>query len=81
MVKIVHDELTQLMGGETAEIDLEGKPAVILMSGLQGSGKTTFSGKLARMLKTKKNKKPDSCCPVQSTLELQFALLIRATVR
>ena len=56
MVKIVHDELTQLMGGETAEIDLEGKPAVILMSGLQGSGKTTFSGKLARMLKTKKNK-------------------------
>ena len=58
MVKIVHDELTQLMGGETAEIDLEGRPAVILMSGLQGSGKTTFSGKLARMLKTKKNKKP-----------------------
>src|SRR5574344_1978905 len=58
MVKIVHDELTQLMGGETAEIDLEGKPAVILMSGLQGAGKTTFSGKLARMLKTKKNKKP-----------------------
>lgn len=58
MVKIVHDELTQLMGGETAEVDLEGKPAVILMSGLQGSGKTTFSGKLARMLKTKKNKKP-----------------------
>ena len=58
MVKIVHDELTQLMGGETAEIDLEGKPTVILMSGLQGSGKTTFSGKLARMLKTKKNKKP-----------------------
>ena len=54
MVKIVHDELTQLMGGETAEIDLEGKPAVILMSGLQGSGKTTFSGKLARMLKNEK---------------------------
>ena len=62
MVKIVHDELTQLMGGETAEIDLEGKPAVILMSGLQGSGKTTFSGKLARMLKTKKNKKPLLYC-------------------
>ena len=58
MVKIVHDELTQLMGGETAEIDLSGKPTVILMSGLQGSGKTTFSGKLARMLKTKKNRKP-----------------------
>ena len=56
MVKIVHDELTQLMGGETVEIDTKGQPAVILMSGLQGSGKTTFSGKLARMLKTKKNK-------------------------
>ena len=58
MVKIVHDELTQLMGGETSEIDLSGRPSVILMSGLQGSGKTTFSGKLARMLKTKKNRKP-----------------------
>ena len=58
MVKIVHDELTQLMGGETAELKLEGKPAVILMSGLQGSGKTTFTGELARMLKTKKNRKP-----------------------
>lgn len=54
MVKIVHDELTQLMGGETAEINIDARPAVILMSGLQGSGKTTFSGKLARMLKTKK---------------------------
>ncbi len=61
MIKIVHDELTQLMGGETAEIDIKGQsgqPAVILMSGLQGSGKTTFSGKLARMLQTKKSKKP-----------------------
>ena len=58
MVKIVHDELTQLMGGETAEININARPAVILMSGLQGSGKTTFSGKLARMLKTKKNRKP-----------------------
>ena len=58
MVKIVHDELTKLMGGDTAEIELKGRPAVILMSGLQGSGKTTFSGKLARMLKTKKNRKP-----------------------
>ena len=58
MVKIVHDELTKLMGGETAELKLEGRPAVILMSGLQGSGKTTFTGKLARMLKTKKNRKP-----------------------
>ena len=58
MVKIVHDELAKLMGGETAEIQLIGRPAVILMSGLQGSGKTTFSGKLAKMLKTKKNRKP-----------------------
>ena len=58
MVKIVHDELTKLMGGETAELKLEGRPAIILMSGLQGSGKTTFSGKLARMLKTKKHRKP-----------------------
>lgn len=58
MVKIVHDELAELMGGETVEINTKGAPAVILMSGLQGSGKTTFSGKLANMLKTKKNKKP-----------------------
>jgi signal recognition particle subunit SRP54 len=58
MVKIVHDELTTLMGGEAAELQLNGRPAVILMSGLQGSGKTTFSGKLARMLKTKKNRRP-----------------------
>src|SRR5574344_678059 len=58
MVKIVHDELTTLMGGTAVELDLKGKPAVILMSGLQGSGKTTFSGKLALLQKTKKNKKP-----------------------
>ncbi|KAA6343960.1 Signal recognition particle protein [termite gut metagenome] len=58
MIKIVHDELTQLMGGETAEINIKGQPAVILMSGLQGSGKTTFSGKLAQMLKAKKGKRP-----------------------
>ena len=58
MVKIVHDELATLMGGETAELNLDSKPTVILMSGLQGSGKTTFSGKLARMLKTKMNRKP-----------------------
>ena len=68
MVKIVHDELTTLMGGDTAEIELKGRPAVILMSGLQGSGKTTFSGKLARMMKSKKNRKPllvacDVCRP------------------
>ncbi|RXP46426.1 signal recognition particle protein [Lutibacter sp. HS1-25] len=56
MVKIVKDELTELMGGETVGINLAGKPTVILMSGLQGSGKTTFSGKLANYLKTKKNK-------------------------
>ena len=56
MVKIVHDELTQLMGGETVEINLESRPAVILMSGLQGSGKTTFSGKLASLLKSKKGR-------------------------
>ena len=58
MVKIVHDELAQLMGGAATELNLKGAPAVILMSGLQGSGKTTFSGKLANLLKTKKNKKP-----------------------
>ena len=58
MVKIVHDELTQLMGGEHVDINIKGNPAVILMSGLQGSGKTTFSGKLANMLKNKRGKKP-----------------------
>ena len=58
MVKIVHDELAALMGGSSVEINLKGQPAVILMSGLQGSGKTTFSGKLANMLKNKKGKKP-----------------------
>jgi signal recognition particle subunit SRP54 len=58
MVKLVKDELTQLMGGDTAGINLSGAPSVILMSGLQGSGKTTFSGKLANYLKTKKSKKP-----------------------
>ena len=58
MVKIVHDELAELMGGETVGLKLEGKPSIILMSGLQGSGKTTFSGKLANMLKKKQHKKP-----------------------
>ena len=58
MVKIVKDELTSLMGGDEEEIDLSATPSVILMSGLQGSGKTTFSGKLANYLKTKKTKKP-----------------------
>ncbi|SOC80774.1 signal recognition particle subunit FFH/SRP54 (srp54) [Salinimicrobium sediminis] len=58
MVKLVKDELTQLMGGDAEGINLSGNPSVILMSGLQGSGKTTFSGKLANYLKTKKSKKP-----------------------
>jgi len=58
MVKIVKDELTELMGGDASELDIASSPSIILMSGLQGSGKTTFSGKLANYLKTKKNKKP-----------------------
>lgn len=58
MVKIVHDELAELMGGDTAPLNLSGNPTVILMSGLQGSGKTTFSGKLARKLKAEKNRRP-----------------------
>lgn len=58
MVKIVHDELAKLMGGEAAPLRMEGRPAVILMSGLQGSGKTTFSGKLANLLKNKQKKNP-----------------------
>ncbi|MCR4583066.1 MAG: signal recognition particle protein [Prevotella sp.] len=58
MVKIVHDELTELMGGKAVELKLDNRPAIVLMSGLQGSGKTTFSGKLANMLKTRQHKKP-----------------------
>ena len=58
MVKIVHDELAELMGGETVGLNLDGRPSIILMSGLQGSGKTTFSGKLANMLKKKQHKNP-----------------------
>ena len=58
MVKIVHDELAELMGGTASELKLESKPAIILMSGLQGSGKTTFTGKLANMLKNKQHKNP-----------------------
>ena len=61
MVKIVHDELAELMGGTAAELKVDGRPgapAIILMSGLQGSGKTTFSGKLANLLKTRHHKKP-----------------------
>ena len=58
MVKIVHDELAQLMGGQAAELKLTGRPSVILMAGLNGAGKTTLSGKLALLLKSKKNRKP-----------------------
>ena len=58
MVKIVHDELAELMGGEAADLHLTSRPAIILMSGLQGSGKTTFSGKLANLLKQKQHKSP-----------------------
>ena len=58
MVKLVHDELAMLMGGKFTDINIKGNPAVILMAGLQGSGKTTFSGKLANMLKSKKGRHP-----------------------
>lgn len=58
MVKLVHDELAKLMGGESVDLKLERRPSIILMSGLQGSGKTTFSGKLANMLKVKRHKNP-----------------------
>jgi signal recognition particle subunit SRP54 len=58
MVKIVHDELAELMGGKFVDINLKGNPTVILIAGLQGSGKTTFSGKLAKMLKSKKGRHP-----------------------
>ena len=58
MVKIVQDEMTELMGGQAAGINIKGNPGIILISGLQGSGKTTFSGKLAKYLKDKKSKKP-----------------------
>ena len=58
MIKIVHDELTALMGGVEAPLNISGNPTVILMSGLQGSGKTTFSGKLAKKLKSSKGKRP-----------------------
>ncbi|MCK9412429.1 MAG: signal recognition particle protein [Prolixibacteraceae bacterium] len=58
MVKIVHDELVELMGGQSVDVNLKGSPAIILMSGLQGSGKTTFTGKLANRFKTKQGKNP-----------------------
>ena len=58
MTKIVHDEMAELMGGETKELEISANPTIILIAGLQGSGKTTFSGKLANYLKKKKSKKP-----------------------
>ena len=58
MVKIVHDELAALMGGEATELNLKSRPSVILMAGLNGAGKTTLSGKLALLLKNKKHRKP-----------------------
>ena len=58
IVKIIHDELAELMGGEAVDINLQGSPAVILIAGLQGSGKTTFSAKLAKLLKNKRSKSP-----------------------
>jgi len=58
MIKIVHDDLAELMGGDHVDINIKGSPAVILIAGLQGSGKTTFSAKLANYLKTKKGKRP-----------------------
>jgi signal recognition particle subunit SRP54 len=58
IVKIIHDQLAELMGGESVDINLKGSPVVILIAGLQGSGKTTFSGKLATMLKNKRSKSP-----------------------
>ncbi len=62
MVKIVHDELSSLMGGAHVDINLKGNPAVILIAGLQGSGKTTFSAKLASHLKQKRGKNPMLDC-------------------
>lgn len=58
MVKIVQDEMTELMGGQAAGINIKGNPGIVLISGLQGSGKTTFTGKLAKYLKDKKSKRP-----------------------
>ena len=58
MIKIVHDELAKLMGGQLTDVNLKGNPTVVLIAGLQGSGKTTFSGKLANHLKSKKQKLP-----------------------
>ena len=81
MVKIVHDELAELMGGTASELHLEGRPAIILMSGLQGSGKTTFSGKLANMLKTRNHKKPLLvACDVYRPAAIEQLKVVGATV-
>ena len=81
MVKIVHDELAQLMGGTALPVNLDGRPTIILMSGLQGSGKTTFSGKLANLLKTKNHKKPMLvACDVYRPAAIEQLRVVGATV-
>lgn len=81
MVKIVHDELAQLMGGTAVSVNLDGRPTIILMSGLQGSGKTTFSGKLANLLKTKNHKKPMLvACDVYRPAAIEQLRVVGATV-
>ena len=69
LTKICHEELIELMGGEQTEINIKGNPGIILMAGLQGSGKTTHSGKLANYLKTKKGKKENSQITLQKEVE------------
>lgn len=81
MVKIVHDELTALMGGTATDITLEGHPAIILMSGLQGSGKTTFTGKLAKLLKEQRKRKPLLCaCDVYRPAAIEQLRVVAETV-
>ena len=81
MVKIVHDELAQLMGVTAVPVNLDGRPTIILMSGLQGSGKTTFSGKLANLLKTKNHKKPMLvACDVYRPAAIEQLRVVGATV-
>ena len=81
MVKIVHDELADLMGGEAVPLKIEGRPSIILMSGLQGSGKTTFSGKLANMLKKKQHKKPMLvACDVSRPAAIEQLKVVAQTV-
>ena len=81
MVKIVHDELAQLMGGTAVPVNLDGRPTIILMSGLQRSGKTTFSGKLANLLKTKNHKKPMLvACDVYRPAAIEQLRVVGATV-